>query len=98
VLSETTLIVQLIKQAKAALKAKGNHGVVIAGTVGAQSTKEAIRLSKEAADAGADFTLVLPPSYFAMAMTPAAITKFYKDVSLTLSRADLRLPTHHTFR
>lgn len=59
----------------------GNPGAIIAGTVGAQSTREAILLSKDAAEAGAEFTLVLPPSYYPAWMTPAAIQSFYEDVA-----------------
>jgi dihydrodipicolinate synthase/N-acetylneuraminate lyase len=79
----------------------GNTGQIIAGTVGAQSTLENIAMCREAASVGADFALVLPPSYYPSLMTDEAIKEFYKDVS-QLSAFDLayhsliatRLPMH----
>jgi dihydrodipicolinate synthase/N-acetylneuraminate lyase len=65
----------------------GNPGAIIAGTVGAQSTGEAIRLAQDAADAGADFILSLHPNYFPAAMTPEAIQGFFEDVSGGVRRA-----------
>ena len=59
----------------------GNPGIIIAGTVGAQSTREAIQLAKDASEAGADFVLALPPSYYPGAMSDDAILGFYEDVS-----------------
>jgi dihydrodipicolinate synthase/N-acetylneuraminate lyase len=59
----------------------GNTGQIIAGTVGAQSTLENIAMCREAASVGADFALVLPPSYYPSLMTDEAIKEFYKDVS-----------------
>lgn len=54
--------------------------LVIAGTVGAQSTQEAIRLARDAAESGADYVLALPPSYYSAAMSPEAILGFYHEV------------------
>ncbi len=71
----------MIRAAKEAFRRVGNDGAIIAGTVGAQSTREAIDLCKDAAKAGAEYTLVLPPSYFPGAMTPEAIQGFFEDVS-----------------
>jgi 4-hydroxy-2-oxoglutarate aldolase len=71
----------MIRTAKETFTRIGNPGSIIAGTVGAQSTREAIELCQDAADAGADFTLVLPPSYYPGAMTPEAIQGFFEDVS-----------------
>lgn len=58
---------------------------MLAGTAAAQTTREAIARTKEAAEAGAEFALVLPPSYYPGALTPAAIQSFYEDVSLLCS-------------
>jgi dihydrodipicolinate synthase/N-acetylneuraminate lyase len=71
---------QLIRVSKETFAAIGNPGAIIAGTGSAQSTQEAIELSAEAASAGAEFALVLPPSYYPGAMTPAAIQEFFEDV------------------
>jgi dihydrodipicolinate synthase/N-acetylneuraminate lyase len=75
-------LAQMIRVAKEAFDRVGNPGAIIAGTVGAQSTRENIQLCRDAAEAGADFTLILPPSYFPAMMTPQAIQEFYEDVCL----------------
>ena len=54
--------------------------VIIAGT-GTESTRHTIRLTKEAAEAGADAVLVSPPAYFKGAMTPAALARHYKTLA-----------------
>lgn len=72
---------QLIRTAKEAFKRCGNHGPVIAGTVGAQSSRQALKLCQDAAEAGADFALVLPPSYYPAAMSADAIQSFFEEVS-----------------
>jgi 4-hydroxy-2-oxoglutarate aldolase len=59
--------------------AKGKKPV-IAGT-GAESTVETIRLSKEAADAGADAVLVVTPNYYKGEMTDPVLARFYRDVA-----------------
>lgn len=74
---------QMVRTAKEAFTRIGNPGAIIAGTVGAQSTREAIELCRDAASAGADYTLILPPSYYPGAMKPDAIQSFFEDVSLT---------------
>ncbi|KAK8865827.1 hypothetical protein IAR55_000975 [Kwoniella newhampshirensis] len=71
----------LITTAKEAFKRCGNNGSIIAGTVGAQSTREAIRLCDDAAEAGADFALVLPPSYYPAAMPADAIQTFFEELA-----------------
>jgi len=53
---------------------------VIAGT-GCESTRETIRLTKRAAELGADAALVLNPSYYKGSMTDAALRKFFFDVA-----------------
>jgi 4-hydroxy-2-oxoglutarate aldolase len=60
-------------------QAKGKKPV-IAGT-GAESTVETIRLSKKAADAGADAVLVVTPNYYKGEMTDPVLARFYKDVA-----------------
>ena len=54
--------------------------VVIAGT-GSESTRHTIRLTQQAADAGADAVLVSPPAYFKGAMTSAVLAKHFKAVA-----------------
>jgi dihydrodipicolinate synthase/N-acetylneuraminate lyase len=47
----------------------------------AQSTREVLKMCRDAKDNGADFALVLPPSYWAKAVTPAVIEQFFCEVA-----------------
>jgi hypothetical protein len=71
---------QLIRTAKETFAQAGNAGLIIAGTVGAQSSVENVLMCQEAAAAGADFALVLPPSYYPSFMTDEVIEAFYVQV------------------
>lgn len=53
---------------------------LVAGTSG-QSTNESIQLAEEAAQAGAGWALLLPPSYWAKAVTKDVILGFYREVA-----------------
>lgn len=53
---------------------------VIAGT-GTGSTRETIELSQEAAEAGADYAIVIMSGYFAAAITRKAIKSFFLEVA-----------------
>jgi 4-hydroxy-2-oxoglutarate aldolase len=55
---------QVISTALATLKQQGRDDAVILAGCGAQSTRETIQLCTEAKDAGADYALVLAPSYW----------------------------------
>lgn len=63
-----------------ARKAIGPDFPIMAGC-GAHSTKQVLELISDAAEAGANSTLVLPPAYFGKATTPEVIERFYGDVS-----------------
>ncbi|MEI6509821.1 MAG: dihydrodipicolinate synthase family protein, partial [bacterium] len=54
--------------------------IVVAGA-GAESTAEAIRRGREAADLGVDAVLVLPPHYFKGSMSEAALERHYRTVA-----------------
>lgn len=54
--------------------------VVIAGT-GAESTRHTMRLTRQAAAAGADAVLVSPPAFYKGAMTPAVLARHYRAVA-----------------
>lgn len=54
--------------------------VVIAGT-GTESTRHTIRLTKQAAAAGADAVLVSPPAYYKGAMTPGVLARHFRAVA-----------------
>lgn len=54
--------------------------LIIAGT-GSDSIKETISLSNAAADLGADFVLVLTPSFYKSEMKPDAFIKYFESVA-----------------
>ena len=64
----------------AASKLLDEGRLLIAGT-GAESTRETVRLSVEAADAGADAVLVQPPAYFRKAMSDRLLARHYRAVA-----------------
>ena len=47
---------------------------------GAQSTREAISFARDAAKAGGDHIMVLPPAYFASSITTEAVEGYYTEV------------------
>jgi len=49
--------------------------------ISGQSTNESILLAQQAAEAGADFGLLLPPSYWAKAVSKDVILSFYREVA-----------------
>jgi len=55
-------------------------GWLVAGT-GAESTRAAVRLTRAAAEEGADAVLVRPPGYFAAATSPASLADYYRAVA-----------------
>ena len=69
---------------KRMIEAVSNHAQrswpIIAGA-GAHSTRETIRLSRDAAEAGARAVLVLSPSYYRSQMTPDALTDHFSAVA-----------------
>lgn len=58
---------------------------------GAPSVRETLTHITEAKESGADFALVLPPSYWVSAMTTDVIEGFFNDVS-SLVPSHFRLP------
>jgi len=49
--------------------------------VGAHSTKQVLENIADAARAGADYVLVLPPAYFGKATTPSVVRRFFSDIA-----------------
>jgi 4-hydroxy-2-oxoglutarate aldolase len=45
------------------------------------STKQVLEFLADAADAGADYALVLPPAYFAKQSTPAVVERFFDEIA-----------------
>ncbi|CAN5754902.1 dihydrodipicolinate synthase family protein [soil metagenome] len=58
----------------------GEDQLVLAGT-GAESTRSAIRLSRAAAEGGADAVLVHPPAYYRPQMSPEALRDHFTAVA-----------------
>lgn len=73
---------QVVAAAREALDSDDKLKMIplIVGT-GASSTKETIQLTKEAAERGADFAMVISPGYFAGAMSKEALKTFFVEVA-----------------
>jgi len=74
---------QVVEAARQALDSdeKLSKVPLIVGT-GASSTKETIQLTREAAERGADFAMVITPGYFAGALNnKEALKTFFVDVA-----------------
>ncbi|GAA5907823.1 hypothetical protein JCM5296_005795 [Sporobolomyces johnsonii] len=73
---------QVVEAARSALDADPKLAKVplIVGT-GASSTRETIQLSKEAAERGADFCMVITPGYYAGAFSKEALKTYFLDVA-----------------
>jgi 4-hydroxy-2-oxoglutarate aldolase len=73
----------VIKATREALDGAGFPSVPIIAGTGVGSTRETIERTKEAAAAGADYSIVIPSGYFAAALGPdrKALKGFFKDVS-----------------
>ena len=73
--------ITLIRRVRSVLNDNGfSHVKLIAGA-GAPSKIQTLRLAREAEEAGADFVLILPPSYWASAMTRPVLVAFFSEVA-----------------
>lgn len=72
---------ELVKVARKAAVDLGRPQFPIVAGISGQSTNESIRLAEDALTAGASFGLLLPPSYWAKAVTKDAILGFYRDIA-----------------
>jgi 2-keto-3-deoxy-L-rhamnonate aldolase len=72
---------ELVKVARKAAVDSGRPKFPVVAGISGQSTVESTRLAEDALSAGADFGLLLPPSYWAKAVTKEAILGFYHDVA-----------------
>ncbi|WWD20281.1 hypothetical protein CI109_104757 [Kwoniella shandongensis] len=70
----------LFKETRKALDEAGLYDTVVVAGTGGNSTRQTIKLCKLAAEAGADVVIVIPPGYFAGAMTKPACKTFFLDV------------------
>lgn len=71
----------LIRAARQVLDSNGLAKVPIIAGTGAGSARQTIALTKEAADAGADYAIVITSGYFAGALDCRALKSFYVDVA-----------------
>ncbi|CEP66983.1 Aldolase-type TIM barrel [Moorella glycerini] len=65
---------------KTIIEGKGADQVVIAGCI-FESTRETIEFARTAEKLGADYILLLPPSYFKSQMTDTVLYKYFTDVA-----------------
>jgi 4-hydroxy-2-oxoglutarate aldolase len=72
---------QLIRAARNALDGASFTTVPIIVGTGAGSTRETIRLTKDAAEAGADYAIVITSGYYAGSLDRKAIKGFFQDVA-----------------
>ncbi|ELR01693.1 hypothetical protein VC83_00922 [Pseudogymnoascus destructans] len=74
---------QVTSTTRKALADAGYSDLPIIVGCGAQSTREAIQLCREAHRSGGDYALVLPPSYYAPLFAPSSksVLKFFNDVA-----------------
>ncbi|KAK4500919.1 hypothetical protein PRZ48_009111 [Zasmidium cellare] len=72
---------QVVSTIRKALDKHAHPGMPLIVGASAPSVAGTIRLCQEATDAGGDYVLVLPPSYYKTAMSDEAIFQFYKAVS-----------------
>ncbi|OAA64582.1 Aldolase-type TIM barrel [Niveomyces insectorum RCEF 264] len=80
--AETFLLTREERKAlvQTARRACGPAYPIMAGVSG-HSTKQVLEYIADAADAGADYVLVLPPAYFGKQTTPAVVNGFYDNVA-----------------
>lgn len=73
----------LITAARTALDEINLPAMPIVAGVGAPSTRESIELAREAAHAGADFVMLIPPGYYAGALLAdlESVKRFFVDVA-----------------
>ncbi|KAF4120051.1 4-hydroxy-2-oxoglutarate aldolase [Geosmithia morbida] len=74
---------QIIANAKRALVDMGLSEYPLVAGISAQSTAETALCAQEAAEAGALWGLLLPPSYWAKALSSDALVGYYRDVADT---------------
>ncbi|OAQ91402.1 dihydrodipicolinate synthase [Purpureocillium lilacinum] len=71
---------EVIRHVRTLIKESGSSAVIISGC-SANSVRETRKLIEDAQKAGADYALVLPPSYWVAAMTKPVLKDFYLEVA-----------------
>lgn len=72
----------LVSQLRQILSDNGHAKLKLIVGCGAPSVRESIMHIAEAKESGADFALILPPSYWIAAMTSAVVEAFFDSVTL----------------
>ena len=75
---------EVVEALRVARKAASADKLIIAGT-GRQSTEATVRLTRAAADVGADAALVMTPFFYGRQMTPSALTRHFEALADTSS-------------
>lgn len=75
---EKTLVTRATREA---LNEAGFHDVPVIAGCSENSVRLAVELTKEAAAAGAEYALILPPAYFRAQVNEAMIFEFYTSVA-----------------
>lgn len=73
--------IQILQMARKAVTDLGEPDYPIVAGISAESTNMSIQFAKDAAEAGASFALLLPPSYWTKAISEQALHGFYTDVA-----------------
>ncbi|KAG8729203.1 hypothetical protein FRC12_021187 [Ceratobasidium sp. 428] len=73
--------VAVIKTHRAAMDAAGAKNMPLIAGTGMSSTWETIEVTKEAAEAGASFAMVISPGYFKSSMSDESLEKFFTEVA-----------------
>jgi 2-keto-3-deoxy-L-rhamnonate aldolase len=71
----------LVRVARKAVQDLGVADYPLVAGISGQSTNESIQLAEDAAKSGAGWALLLPPSYWAKAVSKDVILSFYKEVA-----------------
>lgn len=84
----------IIRHAKKLIQEENSNALIIAGC-SANSVRETLVNVRGACEAGADYALILPPNYWAAAMTKVVIKNFYTEVRFngapTIARIKFRI-------
>lgn len=73
---------ELVRRTREIAIKNGRPDLTITLGCGGQCTRDAIAETRLAKDAGADYVLVLTPSYFHFAMNQDAIVSFFQEVRI----------------
>ncbi|RYO93036.1 hypothetical protein DL766_008865 [Monosporascus sp. MC13-8B] len=72
---------QAIQSTRAALDEADHHLMPVIAGCGAQSTRESIQLCRDAAAAGANFAIVLPPAYYGGLLNTSKIVQHFYGIA-----------------